>query len=417
MLAGFGVANYLDRQALSVLAPTLRRDLGMSVEQYSYVVSTFLAAYALGYLIAGRTLDRVGVKVGLAVALFFWSLTSMAHAAVVGWLSLAAARFALGLGQSFCSPGGMKALSEWVPQRERGLASAIFSNSYSLGGVLAPLVVAALSLWLGWRAAMLVIGGLGFALLWLWWRNYEAPEVAPNLSDEERSYVLSQRTVAAPGDAPVNRMQLSYMAILGDRRYFGLCAIRFFTDPVSYFLAFWLLDYFQTERGFSLRAVSLVGWIPFLASPLLGGPLGGILSDYLVRRGVEPRVARIRLMGTAACLMPLSFVAVRTGSASVALIIVTLLVAANACWSVNLLTLATEIVPRSHVASLVALGGVAGSLGGILATLLAGRLIATAGYVSAFSGLGFLHLVACGVLWVSQRPSHSAHPNKIAGAF
>ena len=129
MLAGFSVVNYVDRQALSVLAPTLRKELVISTEQYSYIVSTFLAAYAIGYAVAGRTLDRFGVKIGLAGALAFWSLVGMGHAAVVGWLSLAAARFLLGLGQSFNTGGGMKALAEWVPQRERGLASAIFSNA------------------------------------------------------------------------------------------------------------------------------------------------------------------------------------------------------------------------------------------------------------------------------------------------
>jgi ACS family hexuronate transporter-like MFS transporter len=413
MLAGFGVVNYLDRQGLSVLAPTIRRDLGISTEQYSYVVSVFLAAYALGYAIAGRTLDRVGVRIGLAVALAFWSLTGMAHAAVVGWLSLAVVRFALGIGQSFNTPGGMKALAEWVPQRERGLASAIFSNSNSLGSVLAPPIVATLALWFGWRAALLVTGALGFVLLLLWWRRYEAPEADPRLSETERSYILANRSVSAAAADTSGSARVSYGAILRDRRCFSLCAIRFLTDPFAYFMTFWLLDYFQTVRGFSLQTVALLGWIPYLASPLLGGPLGGALSDWLVRRGVEPRVARLRLMGAAACFMPWSIVAVHTAATWLAIVVVTLLVAANACWSVNMLTIATELVPRNRVASLVSLGGIAGSLGGIAAMLLAGRLIATVGYGPAFTGLGFLHLTAFGILLLARLGRAAQPPDAV----
>lgn len=405
LLAAFSVCNYLDRQALSVLAPTLRKELGISTEQYSYIVSTFLTAYAIGYAVAGQTLDRFGVKLGLAVALAFWSIIGMGHAAVVGWLSLAGARFMLGLGQSFNTPGGMKALAEWVPQRERGLSSAIFSNANSLGGVLAPPIVATLALWLGWRWAFLITGATGFILLLIWWRSYERPEVHPKLSETERAEILAGRSTAKTAQTAATEAPASYWTILSDRRCFSLCAIRFLTDPFAYFMSFWLLDYFQTVRGFSLQTVALLGWIPYLASPLLGGPLGGALSDWLVRRGVESRKARMRLMFAAACFMPLSILAVHTDLTWLAVVVVTLLVAANSCWSVNKLTLASELVPRAQVASLVSLGGIAGSIGGIVSTLLAGKLIATVGYVPVFTGLGFLHLSAFVLLAWGQRGS------------
>ncbi|MFO1449357.1 MAG: MFS transporter [Opitutaceae bacterium] len=410
LLACFSVVNYLDRQALSVLAPTLRKELVISTEQYSYIVSTFLTAYAIGYAIAGKTLDRMGVKLGLAFALTFWSFVGMGHAAVVGWLSLAGARFLLGLGQSFNTPGGMKALAEWVPQRERGLSSAIFSNANSLGGVLAPPIVATLALWLGWRWAFVITGASGFILLLVWWRAYERPEQHSKVSEAERTEILAGRNLAeTPAGVAVTVAPVSYGAILRDPRCLSLCAIRFITDPFAYFMSFWLLDYFQTVRGFSLQTVALLGWIPFLASPLFGGPLGGALSDGLVRRGVEPRLARLRLMLAAACVMPLSMLAVRTEQTWVALGVVTLLVAANGCWSVNKLTLASEAVPRGQVASLVSLGGIAGSLGGVVSTLLAGRLIATVGYVPVFTALGFLHLTAFALLaWGQRSPAAKA---------
>lgn len=400
LLAGFSVVNYIDRQALSVLAPTLRKELGITTEQYSYVVSTFLAAYAIGYAIAGPVLDRIGVKLGLALALAFWSLTGMAHAAVAGWVGLATARLFLGIGQSFNAPGGMKALAEWIPRRERGLCAAVFSNANSLGAVLAPPIVATLALWFGWRWAFVIAGASGFILLAVWWLAYDRPETHRSLSAAERSQILENRGQATAPAAGAS--SVSYGALLRDPLCRGLCLIRFFTDPFAYFLSFWLIDYFQTVRGFSLQTVALLGWIPYLASPLLGGPLGGALSDWLVRRGMEPPRARMRLMLAAACLTPLAVVAVRTDSTALAIILVTVLVAANSCWTVNQLTLASELVPSSRVASLVSLGGIAGSIGGVLSTLLAGKLIAGTGYVPVFTALGFVHLAGFAILWWSR---------------
>lgn len=402
LLAGFSVSNYVNRQALSVLAPTLRLELGITTQQYSYIISTFLAAYAIGFAISGRMLDRIGVKVGLAIALGAWSLIGMGHAAVVGWLSLAAARFMLGLAQSGNSPGGMKTLSEWIPPRERGLCAAVFSNANSLGSVLAPPIVAGITLWLGWRWAFLIVGAAGFILLTVWLLVYEKPETHPKLTDEERNHILNSRVQAA---SPDGEKPVSYWILLKDRRCLGVAVIPFLTDPFAYFMAFWLIDYFQTVRGFSLQTVALLGWIPYLASPLFGGPVGGALSDWLVRRGVEPRRARMRMMFIAACITPLALVAVRTEHSWIAVAIVTLLVAANSCWSVNRLTLSTDLVPRSRVASLVSLGGIAGAIGGIVAMLVAGRMIATVGYVPVFTALGFLHLTAFAVLALLARPA------------
>jgi len=328
----------------------------------------------------------------------------MGHAAVIGWLSLAGARFLLGIAQAPNSPGGMKALAEWVPTRERGLSSAIFSNANSLGAVLAPPIVAGLALWLGWRWAFLIVGASGFLLLALWWRYYDSPEKHRGITEEERAHVLQQRgaTPAATTDQPV-----SYGTILRNPVCLGLCSIRFLTDPFAYFLSFWLIDYFQTVRHFSLETVAMLGWIPYLASPLFGGPLGGAAGDWLIRRGVEPRSARLRMMFIAACLTPVALIAVRTELTWVAVAMCFVMVAANSCYSVNKLTLATELVPRSQVASMVSLGGIAGSLGGIVSTLLAGKLIATVGYVPVFTGLGFLHLTAFAILYTLHRRSRA----------
>lgn len=407
LLAAFSVVNYLDRQALPVLVADLRRDIGLTAEQYSYVLSVFLGAYAVGYAFAGSVLDRVGVKVGLALALAFWSVTAIGHAAVVGWLSLAALRFLLGLGQSFSVPGGMKGLAEWIPREERGLCAAIFSNAHSLGAVLAPPLVGALALAWGWRVAFVVTGAIGLPLLWVWWRAYRAPEQDRALTPAERATIFAAR----PARTEKPSFAAAYRAVMRDPMSLTLCATRFLTDPISYFLSFWLIDYFRTARGFSLETIAWVGWLPFLASPLFGGPLGGALSDWLVRRGVNSTTARMRLMGAAAALMPLAVVAGHTQSAWLAFGLSFVLVAANSCWNVNKLTLASELVAREQVASIVSIGGLIGSVGGMIAMLLSGRLIATVGYGPVFTALGGLHLAAFALLAIVRaRAGRRADP-------
>jgi ACS family hexuronate transporter-like MFS transporter len=270
--------------------------------------------------------------------------------------------------------------------------------------------VGALALALGWRWAFFITGASGCVLLIVWWRVYHAPERDVSISGAERDYILSDRIAA---DAAKPATAAPYREILRDPLCVTLCSIRFLTDPFSYFISFWLIDYFRTVRGFSLETVALLGWLPFLASPFCGGPIGGAFSDWLIRRGVAPQSARVRLMAAAACLTPLALVAVHTDRAWVALAMSFVLIAANACWNVNKLTLSSELVSRHQVASMVSLGGLAGSIGGVVSTLVAGKLISSVGYVPVFTGLGFLHATAFAIFalvrwWIAPRVRESA---------
>jgi ACS family hexuronate transporter-like MFS transporter len=389
------MVNNLDRQALSVLAPSLRERLGFGPIEYSYVVTAFLAAYTLGYAFCGPVLDRVGVKVGLAVALAFWSLSGMLHAAATGWVSLAIFRFMLGLGESFNSPAGVKAIADWIPPRERGLSMAVFSNGNIFGAILAPPLVSFLAIHFGWRWGFIVTGAMGLALLVMWWRHYRSPDQDSQLTPVERDYLAQHRDVAASAAKSV-----SMWALLAQPICVGFFVARFVTDPIVYFFSFWLPDYLTHARGFTLAMIGLVGWLPFLASDV-GGPGGGALSDWLVRRGWASRQARQTLMLVAACLMPLANVAVRTESAWLAVGLIAMLLAAQSCWMANQLALISESVPRESVASLLALSALGGSLGGMLSTLGTGRVIAAYGYVPVFTVLSSLHPIAYGVLFLT----------------
>ena len=392
--------NNLDRMVLSVLAPTLKANLGFGDVEYSYVVSAFLAAYALGYTFCGKVLDRVGVKLGMMGALLFWSVAGMGHAAAVGWLSLATFRFLLGLGESFNSPGGVKAISEWIPRRERGLCMAVFSNGNVMGSIIAPPLVTFLLLHMGWRWAFVITGGLGIGLWAVWRLVYHSPECHPRLTEEERSLIIADRQEAngKSGDAPKG----SFFELLRQPKCAGFFAARLLTDPITYFFTFWLFSYLKEARSFTPVMIAAVGWIPFLASDF-GGPGGGALSDWLVRRGWHPRRARLALMLLAACVMPVAVVAVLTPSAWLSIACIALILGAQSCWMANQLTLISESVPRTHAATLLALSALGGSIGGIAANLLAGRAIHAAGYVPVFCTIGFCHLAAFAILLITGR--------------
>ena len=387
LLFFLSVVNYLDRQALSVLAPTLREKLGFSTVQYSYIVTSFLIAYVIGYLFAGSLIDRVGVRLAVFGALAVWSVAGMLHAFATGWIGLVACRFLLGLGESFNAPAGMKAVSEWIPPRERGLSTAIFSNGNIVGSILAPPFVSFVVIRYGWQWGFLATGAAGFIYLIFWLSYYESPERQKRLSTAELDYIVQARGTTAP-KAPITFLQaLRHPACL------GFVVARLFTDSLSYFFSFWLPEYLQSARGFSLAMIGLFGWIPFLAADV-GGPGGGAFSDWLVRRGCPPVEARRRLLLVAACLMPLSLLAVHASSATVALALIAVLLAAQSCWNTNLLTLMSEVFPREHVGKFVSLTGIGGALGGIVSTLLAGKVIHAVGYVPVFTVLGFLHITA-----------------------
>lgn len=394
------VINSLDRQALSVMAGTLKSTLGFGSVEYSYILIAFLSAYAIGYLFCGRVLDRIGVKLGLALALAVWSLAGMLHAVAAGWVGLALCRFLLGLGESFNSPAGVKAVSEWAPTRERGLSMAVFSNGGVMGAILAPPLVAFLALHLGWRWAFIGTGLLGLVLLLLWWRCYDSPERHRSITEEERSYILAGRN---PSNRPPAK-PLTMWQLLRHPACVGFFVMRLLTDPTTYFFNFWLPDYLQHARGFTLAMIGLVGWLPFLASDI-GGPGGGALSDWLIRRGTPARRARQTLLLAAACAMPLALLAVRVENPWAAIALIAVLLAAQSCWMANQLTLIAESISRENVATLLSLSALGGSLGGIVAMLAAGRVIESAGYVPVFTVIGFLHLTAFGLMtWLTRRP-------------
>lgn len=395
LLFFLSVNNYLDRQALSVLAPTLRDRLHFTVEHYSYVVASFLLAYTLGYLFCGRVLDRVGTRRGISLAVLFWSTATCSHALARSWRHLAFTRFLLGLGESFNAPGGAKAIREWIPRKERALSMAVFSTGNIAGAVLAPPLIGFLALRFGWRPAFLVSGFLGY-LWWAFWiKYYRSPEQHPRLSQAERALILAERSASETLAADA-----SFWDLLRHPATPAFMAARFLTDSVPYFFSFWLPEYLKQSHSFGLSEIAMMAWIPYLAADL-GGLFGGAASDWLVRRGWTPLEARRRVLLGAACLTPAAMLAVRAEAPLVSLLCVGLVLAAHSAWITNLLTFMTESMPAHVSAQVVAWSGLGGSIGGILSNLATGRVVARWGYRPVFSLLALLHLSAFALLWLS----------------
>jgi ACS family hexuronate transporter-like MFS transporter len=377
--------SFLDRQVLSVLAPVVTRELGMSSLEYSHVTTAFLVSYAVMFLVGGRVLDVVGTRLGLALSVGVWSLASAGHALVNSALQLGAARFLLGAGEGGCFPGAAKGVAEWFPPRQRALAMGFAIGGASLGAVAAP----PLTLWLahrvGWRGVFLATGlmGIGWVIVW-WFSSRSAAQAAPP---------------AAAHPSPA-RPSLASLCVRQD--VCGLALIRFIVDPVFYFYMFWIPKYLSQERGATQEQIGNLAWIPFLALGL-SNVAGGGLSDWLVRRGRAAFTARRLIMAGAAALTMASSLAGRVETVELALAMMALLMLAHGFWITNYVTLISERFPPGAVGTVMGLTGAVGAVGGMVANTAIGWSVDRFSYGPVWLVSGLLYPLAFGVLLLTIR--------------
>ncbi|MBI5693452.1 MAG: MFS transporter [Verrucomicrobia bacterium] len=394
------VINYIDRQALSVLLPTLREALNLTSQDYGTITTVFLLAYTLAQVPVGMWIDKVGTRIGFGVSIVGWSIAAALHAVVTGPVSLAVARALLGVTEAGNWPAGTKAVASWFPQKRRAFAMAVFDSGSAVGAVLAPPLVAVLALNWGWRAAFVVTGVLGFAWLvgWLW--VYHAPEVHPALTPQQRDDVLRELGVSRP-KPPVFGAALQ--RILRVRQLWGLMVTRLLATPVWWFYVFWLPDYLGTGRGFSLKEIGFYGWIPYLTVDL-GKMAGGACSDWLLARGRSATFARKIVMFGGALAMLSGIFVVGAPSAAVAIAWVCVATFGFGMWSANILALHADVFPAETMATAMGSTLMAASLGGAGFTFLVGRVVDRFGYAPVFWAVGLLPLAACVALvfWVGR---------------
>ncbi len=390
------VINYVDRQALSVLLPTLRGELGISSAEYGTITTLFLTAYTIGQLFAGLVIDRIGTRRGFAVSIILWSLAAIAHAFARGPVSFALLRFALGIGEAGNWPAGGKAVAQWFPQHRRAFGMAVFDGGSAVGAIIAPPMVALLALNFGWRAAFVVTGALGFMWLAAWWWIYQTPEEHRWLSKADRQLALTQSGAGTPRGASFGA---ALRQIIGWRQLWGLMATRMLATPVWWFYVFWLPDYLNKGRGFTLKEIGLFGWIPYLTVDL-GKLLGGASSDRLLARGHRATFARKSVMVVGALAMAAGVLVVGAQTSAGAMAWVCVATFGFGLWSANILALHADIFPTETMGTAVGLTGMASSLGGSIFTYMIGLMVDRTGYAPVFAIAGTLALLACVVLFV-----------------
>jgi MFS transporter, ACS family, hexuronate transporter len=378
--------NYTDRQVLGLLAPMLQTKIGWSEVQYAYISTSFLTAYALGLLFMGVLIDRIGTRLGYAAAIAIWSLAAVSHALVRSAFGFAVVRFALGFGESGNFPAAIKAVAEWFPKKERALATGIFNSGTNSGATLAPLVVPWIALRLGWQFAFLFTGV--FSAIWIasWLVVYRRPEEDGRLSPEEFAYITS--------DPPEPAVKIAWSRLLAHRQTWTFVLGKFLTDPIWWFFLFWLPKFFSSAHHLSLLGLGLP-LIVIYNSATVGSIFGGWLAARLIKAGWTVNRARKTTMLVCAIAVTPVVLAVRIHGLWGTVAVISIAVAAHQGWSANLLTLVSDMFPRTRVASVVSIGTFAGTIGGALIATFTGFLLQfTGSYVPIFVIASFAYLIA-----------------------
>ncbi|MCF8300623.1 MAG: MFS transporter [Haliscomenobacter sp.] len=392
--------NYIDRQVIGLLKPTLEVEFGWSEKDYANIVMAFTAAYALGLLVFGRIIDRIGTKMGFSISIVFWSIAACLHGVVKTTFGFGVARAALGLGESGNFPAAIKTVAEWFPKKERALATGIFNSGANIGAVFAPILVPTILALYGWQEAFIITGAIGFVWLIFWLYYYEIPTRHKKVTEAELAHIHSDNEEDTSNEKPLTwgtlfRVRQTYVFIIG----------KLLTDPIWWFFLFWLPSYFSTSFSLDLKKP---GWplvIIYMATSI-GSIGGGYLSSYFIQKGWPVYKARKTAMFIfALCVLPIMSAKYATNM-WVAVALISLAAAAHQAWSANIFTVASDMFPKKAISSVVGIGGMAGSVGGVLFPIFVGYILetykqlgdSTAGYNIIFFVCGLMYMLAWAIM-------------------
>jgi ACS family hexuronate transporter-like MFS transporter len=402
--------NYVDRQVIGILKPTLEKEFGWTEIDYGWIVFAFQTAYAIGLLGVGRLMDRFGTKKGFSFSIVVWSLAAMAHAwavaiglgvlgifaffgieaAAVGLsvsvIGFIVARFALGIGEAGNFPASIKTVAEWFPKKERALATGIFNSGTNIGALATPLLVPLIVVAWGWYEAFIITGLLGFIWLIFWLILYRKPEEHPSLSKAELAYIQSDP------QEPV--VKIPWARLFPHRQTWAFAIGKFLTDPIWWVYLFWLPDFLNKQHGLDLKSFGLPLAIIYIIADV-GSIGGGWISGALIKRGWSINAGRkIAMLICALAVVPIIFASITT-NLWVAVVLIGIAAAAHQGWSANIFTTASDMFPKQAVGSVVGIGGMAGAVGGMfIAKLVAYILQTTGSYVPIFAIAASAYLVA-----------------------
>ncbi|MDP4579787.1 MAG: MFS transporter [Saprospiraceae bacterium] len=392
--------NYIDRQVIGLLKPTLEVEFGWSEKDYANIVMAFTAAYALGLLVFGRIIDKIGTKMGFSISIVFWSIAACLHGVVKTTFGFGVARAALGLGESGNFPAAIKTVAEWFPKKERALATGIFNSGANIGAVFAPILVPTILALYGWQEAFIITGAIGFVWLIFWLYYYEIPNRHKKVTEAELAHIHSDNEEDTSNEKPLTwgtlfRVRQTYVFIIG----------KLLTDPIWWFFLFWLPSYFSTSFNLDLKKP---GWplvIIYMATSI-GSIGGGYLSSYFIQKGWPVYKARKTAMFIfALCVLPIMSAKYATNM-WVAVALISLAAAAHQAWSANIFTVASDMFPKKAISSVVGIGGMAGSVGGVLFPIFVGYILetyrqlgdSTAGYNIIFFVCGLMYMLAWAIM-------------------
>ncbi len=403
--------NYLDRQVIGLLKPILEKEFHWKEIDYSHIVMAFTAAYALGLLIMGKLIDKVGTKMGYTISIILWSIAGMFHAWAKNVWGFVAARIGLGLGEAGNFPAAMKTVAEWFPKNERGLATGIFNAGTSIGVVMALVIAPLILRTYDWPQVFLITGALGFVWLLLWWRLYEVPSRQKRLSAEEYELIKNGQEDAS---ATTGKKDINWFKLFRLPQTWAFITGKALIDPIYWFFLFWLPSYFASTFNLDLRKPSVELMIIYLATTV-GSIAGGYFSSWLIKKGWPVLKARKAALLVFA-ILELSVITVQFVSHIwMAVGLLSLAVAVHQAWATNVFTMASDMFPKEAVASVVGIGGMAGAVGGILFPILVGTLLDNykaaghlqTGYNILFTICGFTYLVALGIIHLLTRGGDS----------
>jgi MFS transporter, ACS family, hexuronate transporter len=377
----------MDRQVIGLLKPTLQTQFGWTEVGYSNIVLAFQLAYGGSLLFIGKLIDRLGTRIGFTLAVAFWSVSAMAHAAAGSVFQFAVARFSLGVGEAGSFPASIKAVAEWFPKKERALATGLFNSGSNIGAIVTPLIVPWLTLRFGWQMAFIATGGLGALWIIAWLALYQRPDESRRVTAQELAYIRNDPESAAPAPVP-------WRVMLRSRQAWAVGLGKFFTDPIWWVYLFWMPDFLNRNLKLDLKGMALPLFVIYTGA-CVGSVGGGWLSSALLKRGWSVNASRkAALLTCAVAVMPI-MLAARTTNAWFAVLLVALAAGAHQGWSANIYTLASDMFPRGAVASVVGFGTLLGSIGGMFIANRVGYILQRTGsYVPVFVLAGSAYIVA-----------------------
>ncbi|WP_026464203.1 MFS transporter [Adhaeribacter aquaticus] len=410
--------NYLDRQIIGLLKPTLEREFNWTETDFAQIVMAFTAAYALGLVLFGRIIDKTGTKLGYAVTIVFWSVAGMLHAVARSAFGFGLARIGLGLGEAGNFPAAMKAVSEWFPKKEKALATGIFNAGTSIGVVMALILVPWILSNYGWQEVFWITGALGFVWLVFWLIFYDVPAKQKRLSAEEYAYITSGQDAEVPA---TEKASIKWVKLFTVPQTWALIAGKGLIDPIYWFFLFWLPSYFASTFNLDLKKPSLQLMIIYAATTI-GSILGGYFSSWLIKRGMPTLKARKTVLLIFA-FMEISIILVQfVTDIWAAVWLISLAVAVHQAWATNIFTSASDMFPKEAVSSVVGIAGMAGAVGGILFPILVGSLLDSykaagnlaGGYNILFTICGFTYLTTWLIIHFLTRKSKTVDINQLA---